>query len=68
MRPTGKSDSVRSCVRASEAVCAREAMLLPEAGVANRSSPTHSGRRSPVGRSGVPFSCRVVRVLSGLSI
>ena len=32
MSPTGKSYSFRSCVRASEAACARGTMLLPRLG------------------------------------
>ena len=32
MSPTGKSYSFRSCVRASEAACARETMLFPRLG------------------------------------
>ena len=32
MSPTGKSDSFRSCVRASEAACGRETTLLPMLG------------------------------------
>ena len=37
---TGKSDSFRSCVRASEAVCARERVILHPLGWGNsRSAP-----------------------------
>ena len=44
MSPTGKSYSFRSCVRASEAACARGTMLLPRLG--RRSS----GNAPPRGR------------------
>ena len=37
--PTGKSDSFRSCVRASEAACVRERMLLHPLGWGNSRSP-----------------------------
>ena len=41
---TGKSDSFRSCVRASEAVCARERVILHPLGWANsRCPPAFSG-------------------------
>ena len=40
MSPTGKSYSFRSCVRASEAVCARERVILHPLGRGNsRSAP-----------------------------
>ena len=45
--PTGKSYSFRSCVRASEAACARETMLFPRLG-------RGSFKRAPAS------SCRVV--------
>ena len=49
MSPTGKSYSFRSCVRASEAACARETMLFPRLGRGSFNSPpaASSCRRVP---------------------
>ena len=44
MSPTGKSYSFRSCVRASEAACARGTMLLPWLGFGR----SQRGPASPV--------------------
>ena len=55
--PTGKSYSFRSCVRASEAVCARGTMLFPWLGCG-------SSRNAPGCRGvGVFFFCVTVVVL-----
>ena len=56
MSPTGKSYSFRSCVRASEAACAREAMLFPMLG---RGSSKNAPRRRVVSWP-VPFGCLLV--------
>ena len=49
MSPTGKSYSFRSCVRASEAACARGTMLLPRLGRASsKSTPGGVALRVPV--------------------
>ena len=42
--PTGKSYSLRSCVRACEAACARETMLLPRLGGGSLENPLGRGR------------------------
>ena len=51
MSPIGKSYSFRSCVRACEAACARETMLLPRLGCG-------SSKNVPVSCLRVPFPCR----------
>ena len=59
--PTGKSYSFRSCVRACEAVCACETMLLPIAGVSD------VRKSSGVWRVAVPFPLgRNVKVIEKL--
>ena len=45
--PTGKSYSFRSCVRASEAACACETMLLPWLGCGSSQRPPGCRRRVP---------------------
>ena len=46
MSPTGKLYSFRSCVRASEAACARGTLLLPWLGPGTSNSPPR-GRARP---------------------